>query len=1067
MVTTVAQSRYAVMQKIPKTVTLLPVRFLKNATPVGTDCIRRGQYNASLRTVRLYRYFGNALLVALLLITIGAELAAGQDLPAANSAPADKLTTTAPVVSEQNSNVDYGPYMAALQLKIKENWHPPIADVSKQVSVTFQVDSRGKASNITIETTSAIKQVDQAAIAAVRWASPFSSLPEGAPAKVDIQFTFDYNVLGRGKAPRELTQLLVAQLLAKADFKPVDHKALADILDELAGCYLERQEYKEAEPICKRSVAERRKLSIPGNSRLIQSLRNLARCYQNTGRYLECELLYKEVSTITQQGWQTGELWLWAASNERLRSALDLAWCYALAGKNTAAERLFKETVERTRETDGTLHLCTETALLQLALFYSSRKSCKLSDQSHSESLLVRAKRFALNKELLPLRQQATNYCLKGQISLAKTAFEKAIALEKEKGSSCRIDLAEDLISLANCQWLSARHAAATQSLKQALEISSLSAGVGNARTCEIRNLLGSLYIKEGQSLLAEQLYQQALPPAQSVDSNWTANARALGDLGRFYLDLRRYKQAEEAFHKRLQVSSIHAGALHPSTVEAREQLASFYVSQHRAPDAEALYKNLVSQFKHDHGEPSSDLADCLSHLAWYHFSQNHNSAAELALKKALSIRATAQEEIANNTRCNLALAYRRQGKFKDEEQLLTDSLAVAEKVYGVESRQTAEALNDLAWFAVDSKQFDHAGLLFQRAIGIAVHQNLCDPASTTWFISEIAEALNSRQAFRQSETFLKQQLNISDTEGCNSDSSLMKLLAEVLLRQAKYQEAAALYKKLLDHPTQESASHSSQDPLLQLAHIYYLQENTKTANELLNQPETKNPNASIDKLLDLALIYRKEKQYALADKLYRSLIARTVNTDAPAQAVKPVGFWWSKPDLTPAGTAATGHADITYWNGEGAARIDPYFRNHASLPYIPPIISLPRQQPSVRVSISDWSLGEATLSQEELRAYVSACLAGSLTEQGKYATAEQLFKHALPSLQKAPFCKELNNRHASPALAAALESYAQLLTRTARKAAASKVAAQAQVVKQKLVDRYPYCALPRSGSSG
>ncbi len=50
----------------------LLVRFLNNATLVGADCIRQGTCNAPLRTVRLYRYFADALLLCLITCQLAA-----------------------------------------------------------------------------------------------------------------------------------------------------------------------------------------------------------------------------------------------------------------------------------------------------------------------------------------------------------------------------------------------------------------------------------------------------------------------------------------------------------------------------------------------------------------------------------------------------------------------------------------------------------------------------------------------------------------------------------------------------------------------------------------------------------------------------------------------------------------------------------------------------------------------------------------------------------------------------------------------------------------------------------
>jgi TonB family protein len=100
-------------------------------------------------------------------------------------------------------NVDFGPYMAELQRRIKSHWFPTRVPHSNQVSVTFQIAVDGQLSDLKIYHSSGVSTVDQAALRAVQEAAPFRHLPPGAESseissdgKVSIEFKFDYNVFG-------------------------------------------------------------------------------------------------------------------------------------------------------------------------------------------------------------------------------------------------------------------------------------------------------------------------------------------------------------------------------------------------------------------------------------------------------------------------------------------------------------------------------------------------------------------------------------------------------------------------------------------------------------------------------------------------------------------------------------------------------------------------------------------------------------------------------------------------------------------------------------------------------
>lgn len=102
-----------------------------------------------------------------------------------------------PSVASQ-ADIDFGPYMADLQRRIKRAWFPPRGNESKRVVVTFKVHTQGQLSHLRIEKSSGVAIADQAALKAVENAAPFRPLPKGAPSVVDIEFTFDYNVFGGG-----------------------------------------------------------------------------------------------------------------------------------------------------------------------------------------------------------------------------------------------------------------------------------------------------------------------------------------------------------------------------------------------------------------------------------------------------------------------------------------------------------------------------------------------------------------------------------------------------------------------------------------------------------------------------------------------------------------------------------------------------------------------------------------------------------------------------------------------------------------------------------------------------
>jgi TonB family protein len=91
-------------------------------------------------------------------------------------------------------DTDFGPYMASLQKRIKRGWFPPKNTESLRGKVLFKVHHDGAVSKLRMIRSTGLAAADLAMMKAVDNAAPFDALPAGAPADVDIEFSFDYNV---------------------------------------------------------------------------------------------------------------------------------------------------------------------------------------------------------------------------------------------------------------------------------------------------------------------------------------------------------------------------------------------------------------------------------------------------------------------------------------------------------------------------------------------------------------------------------------------------------------------------------------------------------------------------------------------------------------------------------------------------------------------------------------------------------------------------------------------------------------------------------------------------------
>jgi len=95
--------------------------------------------------------------------------------------------------SSPSQNADFGPYMKRMQDKIKANWNPPAKDMDAQIVVKYRIMKDGTLDSYGILSSSGAQDLDNAAIDALRTASPFEPLPPSFNKEsILVQFTFDY-----------------------------------------------------------------------------------------------------------------------------------------------------------------------------------------------------------------------------------------------------------------------------------------------------------------------------------------------------------------------------------------------------------------------------------------------------------------------------------------------------------------------------------------------------------------------------------------------------------------------------------------------------------------------------------------------------------------------------------------------------------------------------------------------------------------------------------------------------------------------------------------------------------
>ncbi len=104
-------------------------------------------------------------------------------------------------VLKGDDGVNYGPFMADLQMRIRRGWHPPKLTESYNLMTLFKINRSGEVFDIKIVEPHTLESVNEAALKAIKGVGPLK-FPEGSREKtVDIEFSFEYNSSNGGVKP--------------------------------------------------------------------------------------------------------------------------------------------------------------------------------------------------------------------------------------------------------------------------------------------------------------------------------------------------------------------------------------------------------------------------------------------------------------------------------------------------------------------------------------------------------------------------------------------------------------------------------------------------------------------------------------------------------------------------------------------------------------------------------------------------------------------------------------------------------------------------------------------------
>jgi tetratricopeptide (TPR) repeat protein len=266
---------------------------------------------------------------------------------------------------------------------------------------------------------------------------------------------------------------------------------------------------------------------------------------------------------------------------------------------------------------------------------------------------------------------------------------------------------------------------------------------------------IGRVFVALRRYADAEQAFKRALEIRErALGPNDYRVAITLNDLGSLYLYRRRYADAEPLLRRALLIfkSDPRFGTDHPFVVPALGHLGRALAGQGRLDEAESMYLQAISITEKALGPEHVDLAPDLTKLAALYAEQGKQADAERAYHRAIGIYEKALGDHPDLAQClhGLGVLYQSQGRNTEAADQFTRSLTMIEKTLGADNINAAAALAGLAQLRVTEEKYLEAEPLFKRALAIMESAREPDAALIAGVLDEYAAVL--RRLSREQE---------------------------------------------------------------------------------------------------------------------------------------------------------------------------------------------------------------------------------------------------------------------------------------------------------------------------
>lgn len=274
----------------------------------------------------------------------------------------------------------------------------------------------------------------------------------------------------------------------------------------LAGLYLTRMQFSEAESLYKRSVAISEKVYGEDSAQTVIPVTALAGIYTIQGRYDEAEtLLQRSLSAIEE-----------ARSKDHFFVTMplgSLATLYTAQGKHAEAEAVYRRVLPIYEKVHGKDDPFVARIVSYQADLCRAQGKHEEAEALLTQSLVSMERSSGKNHPdvLIPLNGLASLYATQRQYAKAEDLYRQSLAIVETTYGETHPDVAKALRNLAALHRTQGNHTEAEDLLRRSLAISEISSGRDSHEVTVDLGGLAALYHSQGRCAEADPLYRRVM----------------------------------------------------------------------------------------------------------------------------------------------------------------------------------------------------------------------------------------------------------------------------------------------------------------------------------------------------------------------------------------------------------------------------------------------------------------------------------------------------------------------------------------------------------------------------